>query len=93
MGNTSRHDCRNWNSGAIKQLKRLIYGLDPSYAGSAWDEIKHIRQAIGFLEFQICELCFKSHGHNRIIYGKGAVTEYPKCALKLQTAECSDENG
>ncbi|KAF5814219.1 putative Dilute domain-containing protein [Helianthus annuus] len=74
MGNTSRHDCRNWNSGAIKQLKRLIYGLDPSYAGSAWDEIKHIRQAIGFLVIHqkpkkaldeithdLCPVSFSSH--------------------------------
>ncbi|XP_022032658.1 myosin-9 [Helianthus annuus] len=49
MGNMSRQDCLNWNSGATKQLKRKLSPAALIYAGSAWDELKHLRQAIGFL--------------------------------------------
>ncbi|KAG7988681.1 hypothetical protein I3843_03G199800 [Carya illinoinensis] len=33
----------------LAELEQWCYGATEEYAGSAWDELKHIRQAVGFL--------------------------------------------
>ncbi|URE07310.1 DIL domain [Musa troglodytarum] len=49
-----RRECCSFSNGeyvkaGLAELERWCYGATEEYAGSAWDELKHIRQAVGFL--------------------------------------------
>ncbi|XP_024971311.1 myosin-11-like [Cynara cardunculus var. scolymus] len=49
-----RRECCSFSNGeyvkaGLAELQRWCYHATDEYAGSAWDELKHIRQAIGFL--------------------------------------------
>nr|XP_043615034.1 myosin-11-like [Erigeron canadensis] len=49
-----RRECCSFSNGeymkaGLAELKDWCYDTIDEYAGSAWDELKHIRQAIGFL--------------------------------------------
>ncbi|KAL6224224.1 hypothetical protein ACLB2K_003079 [Fragaria x ananassa] len=49
-----RRECCSFSNGeflkaGLAELEQWCYGASEEYAGSAWDELKHIRQAIGFL--------------------------------------------
>ncbi|KAL8233454.1 hypothetical protein R6Q59_019554 [Mikania micrantha] len=49
-----RRECCSFSNGeyvksGLAELKDWCYNATDEYAGSAWDELKHIRQAIGFL--------------------------------------------
>ncbi|XP_017234986.1 myosin-11 isoform X1 [Daucus carota subsp. sativus] len=49
-----RRECCSFSNGeyvrsGLAELERWCYNATDEYAGSAWDELKHIRQAIGFL--------------------------------------------
>ncbi|KAL9273072.1 Myosin-11-like protein, partial [Drosera capensis] len=49
-----RRECCSFSNGeyvkaGLSELKNWCYDATDEYAGSAWDELKHIRQAIGFL--------------------------------------------
>ncbi|TYH60082.1 hypothetical protein ES332_D08G268200v1 [Gossypium tomentosum] len=49
-----RRDCCSFSNGeyvkaGLAELEHWCYKATDEYAGSAWDELKHIRQAIGFL--------------------------------------------
>ncbi|PSS05003.1 Myosin-9 like, partial [Actinidia chinensis var. chinensis] len=49
-----RRECCSFSNGeyvkaGLAELEHWCYNATDEYAGSAWDELKHIRQAIGFL--------------------------------------------
>ncbi|XP_018844736.2 myosin-17-like isoform X3 [Juglans regia] len=49
-----RRECCSFSNGeyvkaGLAELEQWCYGATEEYAGSAWDELKHIRQAVGFL--------------------------------------------
>ncbi|XP_071732062.1 myosin-11-like [Rutidosis leptorrhynchoides] len=49
-----RRECCSFSNGeyvkaGLAELKEWCYNATDEYAGSAWEELKHIRQAIGFL--------------------------------------------
>lgn len=49
-----RRECCSFSNGeyvkaGLAELEHWCYKATDEYAGSAWDELKHIRQAIGFL--------------------------------------------
>ncbi|GJN00232.1 hypothetical protein PR202_ga17648 [Eleusine coracana subsp. coracana] len=49
-----RRECCSFSNGeyvkaGLAELEHWCYRATDEYAGSAWDELKHIRQAIGFL--------------------------------------------
>ncbi|KAL8191953.1 hypothetical protein R6Q57_028684 [Mikania cordata] len=49
-----RRECCSFSNGeyvkaGLSELEQWCYKATEEYAGSAWDELKHIRQAIGFL--------------------------------------------
>ncbi|KAL6226737.1 hypothetical protein ACLB2K_000698 [Fragaria x ananassa] len=49
-----RRECCSFSNGefvkaGLAELEQWCYGASEEYAGSAWDELKHIRQAVGFL--------------------------------------------
>lgn len=49
-----RRECCSFSNGeyvksGLAELERWCYDATEEYAGSAWDELKHIRQAVGFL--------------------------------------------
>ncbi|RLN04175.1 myosin-11-like [Panicum miliaceum] len=49
-----RRECCSFSNGeyvkaGLAELEHWCYRVTDEYAGSAWDELKHIRQAIGFL--------------------------------------------
>ncbi|GJX75101.1 myosin-9-like protein isoform X1 [Tanacetum coccineum] len=49
-----RRECCSFSNGeyvkaGLSELEHWCYKATEEYAGSAWDELKHIRQAIGFL--------------------------------------------
>ncbi|KAK9293371.1 hypothetical protein L1049_021363 [Liquidambar formosana] len=49
-----RRECCSFSNGeyvkaGLAELEHLCYKATDEYAGSAWDELKHIKQAIGFL--------------------------------------------
>ncbi|XP_047336322.1 myosin-11-like [Impatiens glandulifera] len=49
-----RRECCSFSNGeyvkaGLAELEQWCYSATEEYAGSAWDELKHIRQAIGFL--------------------------------------------
>ncbi|BAT94952.1 hypothetical protein VIGAN_08160400 [Vigna angularis var. angularis] len=49
-----RRECCSFSNGeyvkaGLSELEHWCYKATDEYAGSAWDELKHIRQAIGFL--------------------------------------------
>ncbi|KMZ68017.1 Myosin-11 [Zostera marina] len=49
-----RRECCSFSNGeyvkaGLAELEQWSHGATQEYAGSAWDELKHIRQAIGFL--------------------------------------------
>ncbi|KAG9452106.1 hypothetical protein H6P81_005010 [Aristolochia fimbriata] len=49
-----RRECCSFSNGeyvktGLAELENWCYNATDEYAGSAWDELKHIRQAIGFL--------------------------------------------
>ncbi|CAK9187636.1 unnamed protein product [Ilex paraguariensis] len=49
-----RRECCSFSNGeyvkaGLAELEHWCYDATDEYAGSAWDELKHIRQAIGFL--------------------------------------------
>ncbi|XP_068634511.1 myosin-17-like isoform X2 [Aristolochia californica] len=49
-----RRECCSFSNGeyvkaGLAELERWCYEATEEYAGSAWDELKHIRQAVGFL--------------------------------------------
>ncbi|KAJ6842201.1 myosin-17-like [Iris pallida] len=49
-----RRECCSFSNGeyvkaGLAELERWCFDATEEYAGSAWDELKHIRQAVGFL--------------------------------------------
>ncbi|KAK2645287.1 hypothetical protein Ddye_020482 [Dipteronia dyeriana] len=49
-----RRECCSFSNGeyvkaGLAELEQWCYEASEEYAGSAWDELKHIRQAVGFL--------------------------------------------
>ncbi|MFS7960644.1 putative Dilute domain-containing protein [Helianthus anomalus] len=63
-------ECYSFSNGDWGIRQGMIVGTGTVYAGSAWDEIKHIRQAIGFLKpkkaldeitHDLCPISFSSH--------------------------------
>ncbi|PKA59009.1 hypothetical protein AXF42_Ash001102 [Apostasia shenzhenica] len=49
-----RRECCSFSNGeyvkaGLAELEHWCYSATEEYAGSAWDELKHIRQAVGFL--------------------------------------------
>ncbi|MCO5579730.1 hypothetical protein L7F22_033590 [Adiantum nelumboides] len=49
-----RRECCSFSNGeyvkaGLAELEHWVYEASEQYAGSAWDELKHIRQAVGFL--------------------------------------------
>ncbi|ESR64795.1 hypothetical protein CICLE_v10010443mg [Citrus x clementina] len=49
-----RRECCSFSNGeyvkaGLAELEQWCYDATEEYAGSAWDELKHIRQAVGFL--------------------------------------------
>ncbi|XP_028061177.1 myosin-11-like isoform X1 [Camellia sinensis] len=49
-----RRECCSFSNGeyvkaGLAELEHWCYNATDEYAGSAWDELKHIRQVIGFL--------------------------------------------
>ncbi|XP_060674643.1 myosin-17 isoform X2 [Ziziphus jujuba] len=49
-----RRECCSFSNGeyvkaGLAELEQWCYAATEEYAGSAWDELKHIRQAVGFL--------------------------------------------
>ncbi|XP_039117225.1 myosin-17-like isoform X2 [Dioscorea cayenensis subsp. rotundata] len=49
-----RRECCSFSNGeyvkaGLAELERWCYDATEEYAGSAWEELKHIRQAVGFL--------------------------------------------
>ncbi|XP_021901980.1 myosin-17-like [Carica papaya] len=49
-----RRECCSFSNGeylkaGLAELEQWCYSATEEYAGSAWDELKHIRQAVGFL--------------------------------------------
>ncbi|ONK66463.1 uncharacterized protein A4U43_C06F8340 [Asparagus officinalis] len=49
-----RRECCSFSNGeyvkaGLAELERWCFGATEEYVGSAWDELKHIRQAVGFL--------------------------------------------
>ncbi|PQQ08879.1 myosin-17-like [Prunus yedoensis var. nudiflora] len=49
-----RRECCSFSNGeyvkaGLAELEQWCYGASEEFAGSAWDELKHIRQAVGFL--------------------------------------------
>ncbi|KAG9451746.1 hypothetical protein H6P81_004650 [Aristolochia fimbriata] len=49
-----RRECCSFSNGeyvkaGLAELEKWCYEASEEYAGSAWDELKHIRQAVGFL--------------------------------------------
>lgn len=49
-----RRECCSFSNGeyvkaGLAELEHWCYAATEEYAGSAWDELKHIRQAVGFL--------------------------------------------
>ncbi|KAG7551354.1 Dilute domain [Arabidopsis thaliana x Arabidopsis arenosa] len=49
-----RHECRTINYGkhadaGLAELRKWCVGTTDEYVGSAWDELRHIRQAVAFL--------------------------------------------
>eukprot|EP00250_Pteridium_aquilinum_P005479 c15564_g1_i1 orf=543-5159(-) len=49
-----RRECCSFSNGeyvkaGLAELEHWVYEASEEYAGSAWDELKHIRQAVGFL--------------------------------------------
>nr|DAD44342.1 TPA_asm: hypothetical protein HUJ06_002572 [Nelumbo nucifera] len=49
-----RRECCSFSNGeyvkaGLAELEQWCYNATEEYAGSAWDELKHIRQAVGFL--------------------------------------------
>ncbi|XP_010937148.1 myosin-17 isoform X2 [Elaeis guineensis] len=49
-----RRECCSFSNGeyvkaGLAELERWCYDATEEYTGSAWDELKHIRQAVGFL--------------------------------------------
>jgi len=49
-----RRECCSFSNGeyvkaGLAELEHWCYNATDEYAGSSWDELKHIRQAIGFL--------------------------------------------
>ncbi|KAH6555938.1 hypothetical protein KP509_1Z216100 [Ceratopteris richardii] len=49
-----RRECCSFSNGeyvksGLAELERWVYEATEEYVGSAWDELKHIRQAVGFL--------------------------------------------
>ncbi|KAK1288090.1 hypothetical protein QJS10_CPB19g01162 [Acorus calamus] len=56
-----RRECCSFSNGeyvkaGLAELEHWCYKANDEYAGSAWDELKHIRQAIGFLVLSIQQL-------------------------------------
>ncbi|PRQ41761.1 putative Dilute domain-containing protein [Rosa chinensis] len=56
-----RRECCSFSNGeyvkaGLAELEHWCYKATDEYAGSAWDELKHIRQAIGFLVLSIQQL-------------------------------------
>ncbi|GAB2293322.1 hypothetical protein Dimus_027524 [Dionaea muscipula] len=49
-----RRECCSFSNGeyvktGLAELEQWCHGASEEYAGSSWDELKHIRQAVGFL--------------------------------------------
>ncbi|XP_050215596.1 myosin-17-like isoform X1 [Mercurialis annua] len=49
-----RRECCSFSNGefvksGLAELEQWCYGATEEFAGSSWDELKHIRQAVGFL--------------------------------------------
>ncbi|KAJ7299588.1 hypothetical protein O6H91_Y199500 [Diphasiastrum complanatum] len=49
-----RRECCSFSNGeyvkaGLAELEHWVYGASEEYAGSSWDELKYIRQAVGFL--------------------------------------------
>lgn len=49
-----RRECCSFSNGeyikaGLAELEHWVYETSKEYAGSSWDELKHIRQAVGFL--------------------------------------------
>jgi hypothetical protein len=58
------------------------------YAGSAWDELKHIRQAIGFLVL-FCSFTFRRIAHDFFLpepVSRLSITAKRNCSFKLNTS-------
>uniref|UniRef100_A0A2N9J0I8 Dilute domain-containing protein n=1 Tax=Fagus sylvatica TaxID=28930 RepID=A0A2N9J0I8_FAGSY len=56
-----RRECCSFSNGeyvkaGLAELEQWCYEATEEYAGSAWDELKHIRQAVGFLVLSIQQL-------------------------------------
>ncbi|RHN49426.1 putative Dilute domain-containing protein [Medicago truncatula] len=56
-----RRECCSFSNGeyvkaGLAELEHWCYKATDEYAGPAWDELKHIRQAIGFLVLSIQQL-------------------------------------
>ncbi|KAJ0796763.1 putative Dilute domain-containing protein [Helianthus annuus] len=61
-----RRECCSLSNGeyvkaGLSELEQWCYKATEEYAGSAWDELKHLRQAIGFLVFHLIFYIFFYH--------------------------------
>ncbi|KAF5947580.1 hypothetical protein HYC85_013537 [Camellia sinensis] len=79
-----RRECCSFSNGeyvkaGLAELEHWCYNATDEYAGSAWDELKHIRQAIGFL-------VYPSFHYSRII-SLQSIIPYMSSTLKEVTTQ------